>query len=693
MTAERTEQFEVRDLEDYKWIGNDLGTEDYLLEIFRPLRAEGPVLSAFEKRITTDDSGLPAGITVAGEEMLSGPIHLRGESGGKSFVVTGDKEADGPESASDVRAEYAGRAGGGPIRIRTNVRWEYDSTAKVLLVLAPRENAADLEALQVVVPFAPKAALNFMTVGLNMRQSCHAGRIPRGTGAVWDSTEVPTQKMTVGSFVPVVWVGNRSMGMTWFADSDEGWWPTDRHPAIQLVRREDGGADLVLNLAAVPVRLEGEREIEFGININPIRPMSEHERSPITFGFLKRTGRWLPGESSRKEFALRYPQDPDRSREVTDAAHKYGKIYAPYTEMSAQDMPQDTYEYFKEEWVGPKFRLTPNEVSNDCVIYWSRRWFEDCKGDGYYFDNVFPRVSFNTRNSTAYELPDGRVQPGYCLWAYRSHFKRLRVLLEKMRPEHRICIHNTRFQFAPVMAFADLAMGGEMATPHMGSPDFMEMYPRDFMEVMYSPYLWGYKISHLYHFNWRSYVDELGEPDREAAMKVHRSAMGTMLAHGMEFFGKIDYDASLKQRYQLVKSLCGGRMEFMPWWDSEGLIEMQGNPENQAAAVWRGDKALLIIVTNFSEHDRHHQVHLDFPELLPMPEKGEMRMVTDLEDMWQKTYKSLTFLETVPERDIPRINKSDTQTMIENTLRLRVPRRDFRIILVANVAPAKGAGF
>ena len=71
--------------------------------------------------------------------------------------------------------------------------------------------------------------------------------------------------------------------MTWFADSDEGWWPTDEHAAIEIVRRGDGGANLVVNFASTSVELSDPRTITFGLNINPVRPMSEHRGAMATF--------------------------------------------------------------------------------------------------------------------------------------------------------------------------------------------------------------------------------------------------------------------------------------------------------------------------------------------------------------------------------------------------------------------------
>jgi len=692
----RRDGFEVRDLRQYPWLGNELGKDKIVPKPFVPLKVDGHSIVAFKKEIRTGGCGLPRRIVVDAEELLAGPVRLEMDSGGETASLDGGAPEPALTTTDAIGAEYEGRGTCGGLSAATRTRWEYDSTAKVTMALSSRSGRpVRMDGLRLVVPFTKGASLNFYTLGKGMRVSSHAGRIPAKseTGVVWTSREVPKQPMTVGSFVPIVWVGNRAMGLTWFADSDEGWWPTDERAAIEMVRRHDGGVDLVLNLASTPVELSRPRTITFGLNVNPVRPMSEHRGSVSTFGAYQERGLWVPGKSGRKEFALRFPQDPARSRALAETAHRHGGIYAPYTEMSAMDMPEHEATYFQEEFTGSGLVL--NDVSNACLLYWSDRFFTECLGDGYYFDNVFPRTTQKCKGigATAYRLPDGRVQPGYCFWAQRDHFQRMRVLLQKRRPASRICIHNTRFQFPPIMAFADLAMGGEMATPHQGSPDFMAMYPRDFIEVMYNPYLWGYKLSHLYHFNTKSYVNEDGEYDQPAAMKVHRGAMGTMLAHGVDFFNRINYDRSLVQKYRLLKKACGGDMEFIPYWKSRGLFEVEGGTAESAVGVWRGKGAILVIVTNYATTARTVNVWLDLPKLLPRPGATEGRVVMDFETSggarWAR-FKQNVPDETRDGRKLAVRNRPSEQSMVANTLAFRVDGRDFRAIVISNLPLSQG---
>lgn len=714
LASEKAEFVRKDHAKEFPWLNNTIGESDILLKPFKPMQVDGNVINAFEKQITLDGTALPEKVVSADVNLLHGPIAFTGSADGKAFTVKPDDSkfsrffgllsGKGPEllDDSETHADYRGAGTGGPIDITTDVHWEYDSTARIKVKISPKEKTAKLDNLKLVIPFTKEGGINFIANALNMRLSNVAGTIPdKGkVGTVWDSTKVPYQKMTVGSFVPFMWIGNLSSGITWFADSDEGWWPTNKHPAIEIVRTKDNRVNLVFNIASEPVEFSEPREIEFGLNVNPVRPHSDHRGSRMTFGYLVETGRWDPKQSKGKVFARRYPEDLELNKKYIDATHKYNEIFAPYTEMSYADFMPKARDYFEEEWNIGGMKHSPffTKSSNDHLLYWTKRWIDDAGLDGYYFDNIFHRLNWNLNCGTAYKLPDGRIQPGYNTWGMRDQIKRIRTVLQETHPDTptRICIHNTRFQFAPIMAFADLAMGGEMATPSANNPnagDFMDMYPRDFMDVMYNVPLWGYRLSHLYHFRNRTYTDEMGEYDREKAKKVHRSAMATMLVHGVEFFQGIDYKNFLTSKFRLLKKLPGGPLKFIPSWKANGLFRIEGNAKDLDVAIYKKKDVLLIIVANYSKHVKRARIWVDFPKLIDMPGKMETRGVYDFETLEFPGYLTE---KNAPEK-FPRIGSFQAGHNImhqSNTLRIKVEPHDFRAILFINQPlGGRGAGF
>jgi hypothetical protein len=663
----------------FPWLGNTVGMDDVVPRIFAPVGYKDGVITGYQKAITLNAAALPATVKAAAIDLLASPVRLCGTAQGQPFELAPVGKAR-PGTLAPTHVDFRGQAAGGPVAATVQYRLDYDGTARVEVTLSPRAKgqAASLDELRLVIPFRGDAATHYMAVGNSMRQSNRAGKIPGAgkTGVVWKSTEIPFQNMTVGSFVPIIHVGNLSSGITWFADSDQGWWPTDAVPAQEIVRTPDGTVELVCHLAGAPVTFNAPRTIVFGLCTVPVRAVTPYRTTAHTigFGFTQESGRWDPKKTPGQVYARVYPDDPAKMRAWVDALHADGQLEKCYVENTSADYWGDEYAYFASEWSSPFAR-----AAADNKLYWTEKFIRDCHIDGYYFDNIFPRQYGDPAVTSAYVLPDGRVQPGYDFWGMRDYLRRIRVTFEKYRNPTAIVIHNTDFQFAPVCAYADLVMGGENPTPMPGGPDFMEMWPREWMDVMYNPYLWGYALSHLYHYNWSAFKDDLGQYDQPAALKGHRAAMATMLNHGVEFFQGIEYQSYAMPAYKLFKALPG-MLEFLPSWRTKGLVK-HDNP-NLDVACFRKADALLILVTNYGKTDlRNQRIWFDFPALLPVSaETGRVRELFDIEGMTD----TWGIVDPGPRAG---------GTIHATTIRMDVRGHDWRGFLLLNAFPAQGAGF
>ncbi len=298
--GEQTTTFERKDNFKLRWLDNHIGDNDRVLKPFTPLSVQDGVIRGYAKTITLAGTGLPATITARGIRLLASPIYLRGQWHNEPFSVEGVRKAPIEGDLSETQVNYSARGTGGPLQVKTEYHLEYDGTAKITLHLTPlvKGGRAELDYLQLVIPFTQDGAGYMMVNGLDSRFANRVGPIPGAgtTGTVWTSRDVPGQQMTVGSFIPVVHVGNRSSGLTWFSDSDQGWWPSEKKPAIEMARTADGRIDLIFNLASEPVEFGGERVITFGLCTVPTRPSSDY-KSPLCmpgFGLDQQTGKWDP---------------------------------------------------------------------------------------------------------------------------------------------------------------------------------------------------------------------------------------------------------------------------------------------------------------------------------------------------------------------------------------------------------------
>jgi len=677
--AENTATFERKDhAKEFPWLGNTLGLEEKVPRNFEPVSVERGVLKGYLKEIRLDGGALPASVKARGEELLAKAVHLRGVAAGAPFVASPTRKGARSREAKPTRAAFAGSSSGGGIKADVAYALEYDGTARVEMTLAPARagQPVKLDGLQLVIPFRPEAATHFMVNGNHMRQSNRAGLLPGDgkPGVLWKSTEMKAQKMTLGSFIPIAHLGNLNAGMTWFADSDRGWWPSDKRAAVEIVRATDGTIELVCNLAAEPVTLDAPRTIVFGLCTVPVRAVTEYRSTEHTIGFghEQESHRWDPKKTPGRVYARMYPDDLDKFRTWVEGVHARGNLEKCYVENSPADYWAHEYAYFQAEWESPFSRSAA-----DSKVYWTDKFVRETQLDGYYFDNIFCRLQTDPVGTSAYVLPDGRVQPGYDLWNGREYFRRILLTFEKYRDPSAIVFHNTDFQFAPIMGYADLVMGGENPLPGTGTPDYMDMWPRDWMDVMHNPTLWGYRIAHLYHKP--SINNELGEGDIDLSMKSHRTVMASMLVHGCDFWFGLDYKQFMQSKFAMFKALPG-EMEFIPSWRAAGRFKVAGNEPDVDVAVWRKPGALVIVVANCAKTARRPAVFFDFPALMRPPAKYESRRIRDLETMEWPGY-------------IVQEGGHEWGALKAAHLNCEVQPRDFRAYLVINQPTAQGAGF
>ena len=93
--------------------------------------------------------------------------------------------------------------------------------------------------LKIVLPYSQAMAEYLHAATTGIRGGFYYGFTPKGEGRVWDCRALRDKTMRVGSFIPYIWLGSTKGGLCWFADSDEGWIPNDKTPAIEIQRNTD----------------------------------------------------------------------------------------------------------------------------------------------------------------------------------------------------------------------------------------------------------------------------------------------------------------------------------------------------------------------------------------------------------------------------------------------------------------------
>lgn len=135
-------------------------------------------------------------------------------------------------------------------------------------------------------------------------------------------------------------------------------------------------------------------------------------------------------------------------------------------------------EFTQREWSSEEvFRkkdaknfTNPSMYINYCASYrdygcwYANEWFK--RGISAYWDNTFPKYTYNTRNSAAYVTEDGHVQPAMVIWNEREYIKRVWNLLQYWRRNQSDQLewshHMTNALILPLNGFATVILDYEL---------------------------------------------------------------------------------------------------------------------------------------------------------------------------------------------------------------------------------------
>jgi hypothetical protein len=292
--------------ERFEWENSPLGRDRIILPPFTPLAVDAAAarVECVLRRHELDGAGLWKRVSSQGRDLLASPLRLEVEAEGRTHAAAGGAVTFAEKSPDRVTGEAAWSAG--PFRGRTAFQFDYDGVVRTTLHLEPSETR--LEALRLVVPMKTSETWLMHPV-TDLLRFHYAGRIPDGSGTlwdyggkrrevrytetgrpdadgkVWDSHHVGRHQIPA-PFVPYIWLGGPERGICWFAENDRDW-SVDRDKPVLEIRRQGDVTSLVVRFVTRPVAMTRARTITFGLMATPAKPMPE---SPVSFR------RWWTGE-------------------------------------------------------------------------------------------------------------------------------------------------------------------------------------------------------------------------------------------------------------------------------------------------------------------------------------------------------------------------------------------------------------
>jgi hypothetical protein len=584
--------FTKKDLaKEYAWWKTPRGDIEKVISPWTPVTLKDGVFGVWGREMAVGPAGLPGRVSTQGKPILAAPGRLVArDAAGRELVAEGEssKVLFDKDHRKTVRVESTL----GDIAVSSDVTVEFDGLYKVAMTLTPTKATA-VKSLQIVLPYAEAMAGYVHAVTAEIRSGYWYGFTPAGTGRVWDCYQLGDKSMKLGSFIPYIWLGSPAGGLCWFADSDEGWSPTDSTPAIEIRRDRAGQVDLVFNLVSGDVTLDAPRTITFGLQASPVKALHKGWREDNWW--TGDTFMDYGGSGSLIWSAIPFvkPGKETNCQALVEAQHRAGKPAVPYfihTSLPASLVPEITY--FGEQW-----KTTVDEALCyrgsliDYMVHQYGGWAESCGIDGYYIDNMRPLVCDNIEHGCGYRLPDGRIQPSFQMFDTRRYFLRLRAAFLEQRPRTRIVLHMTNAQILPWVGSADIAYDGEhhVIYPEM-KKDFMDFWSLERLRVDY-PAQWGVAVNFMQEYQgqgWDPAVEHNAFRAYFAAVMLH-DALPTGNGNGHERFL-----VAIRKKF----GIGDDAVSFLPYWEKTGLAAAD---QDIKLAGWLKPDKLLLLVANFGE--------------------------------------------------------------------------------------------
>ncbi len=476
------------------WEGNTLGVTNAVFEPFEPVGTAGRDVSVVLRRYRMNGFGLWDSVLSQGRELLAAPVRLRYETADGAEGAWDVGKAS-PVSAAPDRAVYRGEAVSDAVTVSAVSEIEMDGMMRVTLTLAPGLRGVPLKRLWLEIPVkAAEATLMHEDTG-SLRRN-YSGAVPSGTGTVWRAQRKDPWR---NAFAGYVWVGGEERGLAWFAENDKGW-ITEKGQSgrpLQEIVREPGAVVIRVNLVNVPGAVTRPRELVFGLQASPAKPLPPDWRTgarggglPVTpwgghqcadkFPFNdqwevvdkiiesqltgKDNGAWFRAHQEKNKI----PPVRGTGDWLADVAHfaswQRRPVLVYFEEMAAPTYRHDWLIY-RDEWShvptrpqreapegysGPRAQWPDGydifrqgrQVNAAARVNFTASYrdygayYADewlKRGVGIYWDNAYLTTCGDPLTSAAYLAEDGQIQPALTLWNQREYSKRIWNLMHRWR--------------------------------------------------------------------------------------------------------------------------------------------------------------------------------------------------------------------------------------------------------------------
>lgn len=652
LIVERNEVFTISSLPS--WWKNPYGKPemtDTVPEPWVPVRKTSNGFTVWNRQITLSPSLQPVNITNSSIPMLAGPVVLH--SKGLSFGQVKLKEEKKTGLLYQVPVRGTNLTG------ELSLQVEFDGFMHYRLKLLP-QGKTTIEKLVLEVPLKTELVTHYHHGGLGTPASYAELKVNKGYG------RIPEEGLSL-PFTDTIWLGNDTLGLAWYAETDQYWSPAEPNKAVQVVKNGEK-ISLLINFVNKPEEMNKPFQYEWALLPTPTKPMNYellHQLRYAQSGFslnkeltglsedfpkyveamveagVNAFGQWAwEGATSlwNEDFgAPGYRPTPLNEvrkkalRQAVSFAHSKGiKWVTVYAIWNCFSNWPDVGDFWREQALSPLvpslggYLYCPQAPFADWYIATLRNTILETGIDGVYLDSSpSPHLCSNFHHGCGYIDKEGKVHGTYPVFACRQFHKRIYTLFHsELKKGGLIYAHNSHFPYMAVESFVDVHHCGEGSTLNrdIAIPKFYG-YP---FGVPVSFTRWNNPVYPETRMNsWRFVLQMDSTIKAHPGMVISKKVMPEYKGYGREYVLAKGYDSqgeAVWQVWNAYKNFPWDKAIWIPAWKSQPYISCQDSDIWTCLHLNPG-KAAIIVCSSFKKEKTTVTLKPDWGKLGFSPEK------------------------------------------------------------------------
>ena len=615
------------------WANNKIGV--YPGEVpppWVPLQVKGNSVKSMVQYYAWDKSLFPSSMIVNGNEILARPavLTVNGKALENAQIKCVEKAAD------KAVFEAVGSVDG--LSVKSLITVEFDGMMWVKMSVAGK-NAA-VKNMSLDIPLKPQFG-----------EQVHSNEIDKHVGSPrFGYTGLVRNNSWSKNLIdrPAFWVGNDGGGISWFAENLVNWSVRNINYSARLdVNSKE--ALIKLNIIDHPVTINGERKIEFGMQMTPVKTPSAAPRTKrlshdwAWSGVTKYYNMFDPAPEffDEKQFAFYM----HRAATLVDNDNRYFM----YLGSNGAGPFNPYWAWYGPEWTSRKIGdyILEYELRNisdrnrrvwtyACLnsrdfcdyMIWSLKNVITAKNiRNLYYDLVGPRMCANTEHGCGWKDENGTTHPSYNVLGARDFHKRMYMYMKKFAPDSYHFYHVTGNPAMPaVNSFCTAVVEGESwfnnQVPEKETY-FGVVEPREF-RVAYSGQKWGYHTIFIPQLarsagflkpHKRRLWNSANPPFEMRRALWH--IIGYMYAHDvMPWEGGGGFTTLFAQCWKKQNEFFAPwdkTVKFISYWQSAPkpfTVKSDDPARVLASAYTKGNKAMLVVM---NDTDKEQAITFSYP--------------------------------------------------------------------------------